>query len=43
MSRLHALNFDLEPTAVAEANTQQAFLDMLENDVIRPITTFKVS
>ncbi|KAF8269723.1 Rho GTPase activation protein [Lactarius quietus] len=27
------------PTAVAEANTQQAFVDILDNDIIRPLTT----
>ncbi len=41
--RLHILNCGLEPTAVAEANTQQAFVDILDNDVIKPLTTLKAS
>ncbi len=40
---MHILNCDLEPTAVAEARTKQAFVDILDNDVIRPLTTLKVS
>ncbi len=39
----HILNCCLEPTVVAEANTQQAFVDILDNDVIGPLTTLKVS
>ena len=31
------------PTAIAEVNTQQAFVDILDNDVIEPLATFKVS
>ena len=34
---MHILNCGLEPTAVAEANTQQAFVDILDNDVIKPL------
>ncbi|KAI9453219.1 hypothetical protein BJY52DRAFT_1189777 [Lactarius psammicola] len=30
-------------TAVAEANTQQAFVDILDNDVIKPLKTLKES
>ncbi len=41
--RLHVLNCGLEPTAVAEANTQQAFVDILDNDVIKPLSVLKVS
>jgi hypothetical protein len=40
---LHILQCVREPTAVAEANTKQAFVDILDNDVIEPLTTFKVS
>ncbi|KAH9024574.1 hypothetical protein EDB85DRAFT_2181507 [Lactarius pseudohatsudake] len=32
-----------EPTSVAEASTQQAFVDILDNDVIKPLTTLKES
>jgi len=41
--RLHILNYGLEPTVIAEANTQQAFVDILDNDVIKPLSAFKVS
>jgi hypothetical protein len=37
------LNFDPEPTAVAEANAQQEFVDILDTDVIKPLATFKVN
>jgi hypothetical protein len=40
---LHGLSFSLRPTDTAEANTQQAFVDILDNDVIKPLVTFKVS
>ena len=40
---LHILNCGLGSIAAAEANTQQAFVDILDNDVIRPLTTFKAS
>ena len=40
---LHILDRVLEPTGVAEANTQQAFVDILDNDVIKPLKTLKVS
>ena len=33
----------LGPTGIAEANTQQAFVDILDNDVIKPLAIFKVS
>jgi len=33
----------LGPTAVAEANTQQAFVDILDNDVIKPLANLKAS
>ncbi|KAF8265551.1 hypothetical protein EI94DRAFT_1831140 [Lactarius quietus] len=39
--RLHMLNCDREPTGVAVANTQQEFVDILDNDVINPLATFK--
>ena len=41
--RLHILDSVLEPTGVAEANTQQAFVDVLDNDVIQLLQTLKVS
>ena len=41
--RLHILHCGLEPTGVAEANTQQAFVDILDEDVIKPLVAFKVS
>jgi len=40
---LHILNCGPEPTAVAAANTQQAFLDILDNNVIKPLGTLKAS
>ncbi|KAH9049291.1 hypothetical protein EDB83DRAFT_2522836 [Lactarius deliciosus] len=40
-TRFHILNFYPEPTAAAEADTQQAFVDMLDNDIIKPLTTLK--
>ena len=30
-------------TGIAEANTQQAFVDILDNDVIEPLATFNVN
>ena len=33
---------DLEPTGFTEVNTQQAFVDILDNDVITPLTRLKV-
>lgn len=41
--RLHSLDRVLELTGVPEANTQQAFVDILDNDVIKPLETLKVS
>jgi len=41
--RSYILYCGLEPTAVAVANTQQAFVDVLDNDVIKPLATLKVS
>ena len=41
--RLHILNSDLGLTGFAEVNTQQAFVDVLDNDVIKPLTALKVS
>jgi len=40
---LHILNRGSEPTAVAEANTQQAFVDILDDDVIKPLAMLKAS
>jgi hypothetical protein len=40
---LNILNLGPEPTAVAEANAKQAFVDILDIDVIRPLATFKVN
>ncbi len=41
--RLHILDCGLGPTAIAEANTQQAFVDILDDDVIKPLSALKVS
>jgi hypothetical protein len=41
--RLHILNYDLELRSIAEANVQQAFVDILDNDVINPLVSLKVS
>jgi hypothetical protein len=41
--RLNILNFGPEPTVVAEANAQQAFVDILSVDIIKPLATFKVN
>ena len=40
---LRILNCGLVLTAVAEAKAQQAFVDILDNDVIKPLGTLKVS
>jgi hypothetical protein len=40
---MRTLNFSLGPTAIAEANTQQAFVDILDNSVIKPLAIFKAS
>ena len=39
---LRILNGDLELKGFTEVNTQQAFVDILENDVITPLTRLKV-
>ena len=39
----HILNCGPEPIAVAEANIQQAFVDILNNEVIRPLVSLEVS
>ena len=41
--RLHILDRVLERPGVAEANTQQTFVDILDNDVIKPLKTLMVS
>ncbi|KAI9439452.1 hypothetical protein BJY52DRAFT_529930 [Lactarius psammicola] len=40
---LRILNCGSEPTAIAEANTQQAFLDILDNNIVKPLGTLKKS
>jgi hypothetical protein len=40
---LNILNFFPEPTAVTEANAKQAFVHILDVDVIEPLATFKVN
>ncbi|KAH9008445.1 hypothetical protein EDB83DRAFT_530461 [Lactarius deliciosus] len=40
-THLCTLNRLLESTVVAEANTQQAFVDILDNDVIKPLESLK--
>ena len=41
--RLHILNYSLELRSIVEANIQQAFVDILDNDVIDPLVSLKVS
>jgi hypothetical protein len=41
--RLCLLKCGLKPTDITEANTQQAFVDILDNDVIIPLIRLKVS
>ena len=41
--RLYILDRVLELTGVAEASTQQTFVDMLDKDVIKPLEILKVS
>ncbi|KAH9165433.1 hypothetical protein EDB89DRAFT_2076851 [Lactarius sanguifluus] len=36
-------NCGLEPTVIAEAKTQQCFVDILDNDVIKPLVALKES
>ena len=36
------LTYSLELSGPVEVNTQQAFVDILDKDVIEPLTTFKV-
>jgi hypothetical protein len=38
----HILNCGPELTGIAEANTQQSFVDILDNDVIKSLRTLKV-
>ena len=40
---LFILNCSLEPKAATEANIQQAFVNILDDDVINPLRTLKVS
>ena len=40
---LYILECVLELTGVAEARTRQTFVDILDNDVIQPLKTLKVS
>ena len=39
---LRILNGDLESTGFTEVDTQQAFVDILDNFVIKPLTRLKV-
>ena len=41
--RFTSQTVSLEPTAIAEASTQQTFIDILDNDVIKPLRKLKVS
>ena len=34
---------DLEPIGFTEVDTRQAFVNILENDVVKPLTRLKVS
>ena len=40
--RLYILNGDLEPTGFTEVDIQQDFVDVLDNDVIKPLMKLKV-
>ena len=40
---MHILNYGLELRSIAEANIQQAFVDILDNDVIKPLVSLKAS
>ena len=40
---LDILNCGLEPTAFAEADAQQAFVDILDVSVIEPLAAFEVN
>ena len=40
---LHILNYGLELRSIGEANIQQAFVDILDNDVINPLVSLKAS
>lgn len=40
---MHILNYGLELRSIAEANIQQAFVDILDNDVINPLVSLKAS
>jgi hypothetical protein len=41
--RLRLMNCSLKPTGVTEVNTQQAFVNILDNDVITRLIRLKVS
>ena len=41
--RLEILDCSLEPTTFAEADVQQAFVDILDVDIIKPLAAFKVN
>ena len=40
---MHILDYNVEPRSTAEANIQQAFLDILDKDVIKPLVSLKAS
>ena len=42
-THLHFLHFHSRLTTEAEANAQQAFVDILDNDVIKPLVLLKAS
>ena len=42
-TRFHIVKCGLGQTAFTEAHTQQAFVDILDNDVIKPLTMLKAS
>ena len=41
--RLYILNYSLELRSIVEADIQQTFVDILDNDVINPLVSLKVS
>ena len=40
---MHILNYDVELRSIAESNIQQAFVDILDNEVIKPLASLKAS
>ena len=41
--RMHIINYGLKLRSITEANIQQGFVDILGNDVIKPLVSLKAS